>query len=395
MNETNNARKRLFLIVLDSLGIGALPDAAAYGDAGSNTLRAIAHSPQFHVPFLRDLGLFNIDGVDAGEFTPAPKAAFARLAERSAGKDTTAGHWEIAGVITADSMPTYPTGFPPELMAELSALAGRSVLCGLPYSGTQVLLDYGQAQVADGALIIYTSADSVLQVAAHEDIVPLEELYRICKIFRTHMQGAHGVGRIIARPFVGAYPRYTRTENRHDYALPPPADTALTVLNRNGLSVIGVGKIYDIFAGQDITRTCPTKNNADGMAQTLALAQRDDWHGLCFVNLVDFDMLYGHRNDVDGYAAALSAFDRWLPEFCAALRPQDTVFVTADHGCDPSTPSTDHSREYTPLLAFGGVQPGVNLGTRSSMADIGATVQHCFGLSVQTAGDSFWGLLQR
>ena len=386
----DNSTKRLFIIVLDSFGVGALPDADAYGDAGSNTLLSISHSTNFSVPFLQNLGLFNLDGVTCGTPMPAPRAAFGRLAEQSAGKDTTVGHWEIAGLITKEKMPTYPDGFPADLMAQLSQWAGRPVLCGLPYSGTQVLTDYGREHLATGGLIVYTSADSVLQVAAHEELVPLAELYRLCEIFRTHMQGQHGVGRVIARPFVGAYPNYTRTENRHDYALPPPATTMLDKLSCQRFDVIGVGKIYDIFAGQGLTRTIPTKNNQDGMARTLALAE-EDFHGLCFVNLVDFDMLYGHRNDVDGYAAALTAFDRWLPTFCQTLKPGDAVFITADHGCDPATPSTDHSREYTPLLAFGdGIRSGVSLGTRPSMADIAATVQDYFGLPVATAGESFW-----
>lgn len=370
----NQKEKRVFLIVLDSVGVGALPDAGVYGDAGSNTLAAAAKGRDFSLPNLASLGLFNIDSVGCGTPVPAPMGAYGRLGERSAGKDTTTGHWEIGGIISEKPMPTYPKGFPQEVIAEFSRRTGREVLCNQPYSGTQLLLDYGEEHEKTGALIVYTSADSVFQIAAHEEIVPLAELYRCCEIARDLLQGEHGVGRVIARPFVGAYPNYTRTSNRHDYSLIPPAPTVLDVVAQAGLATIGVGKIGDIFAGKGVGRSIRTQNNAQGMETTLSLAT-EEFHGLCFVNLVDFDMLYGHRNDVEGYAAALTAFDRELGKLLPLLGEEDLLLITADHGCDPSTPSTDHSREYVPLLLYKkGLPGGVNLGTRPTFADIAATV---------------------
>ena len=382
--------KRLFLIVLDSLGIGEQPDAVEFGDAGSHTLRAIASSARFFAPHLTELGLFNIEGQDYGPGTTAPRAAFARMTEQSAGKDTTIGHWEIAGIVSARPLPTFPGGFPPELVECLERRTGRRMLCNRPYSGTQVIADFGREHVETGALILYTSADSVLQIAAHEGIVPLEELYEACRIAReTVDELGHCVGRIIARPFVGEYPVYTRTANRHDFSLPPPGRTMLDALKDNGLATIGVGKIGDIFCGRAISESLPIRDNNHGMELTLAKAG-EDFCGLCFVNLVDFDMKYGHRNDVDGYAGAVTEFDRRLGELLPLLRPEDAVLITADHGCDPSTPSTDHSREYAPMLLYGaGIQGGVDLGTRFSFADIAATVQEYFGLAVETAGESF------
>jgi phosphopentomutase len=318
-----------------------------------------------------------------------PQASFARMRERSSGKDTIIGHWEIAGVISPQPLPTYPDGFPPELLDDLRRLIGRDVLCGLPYSGTQVLTDYGQEHVLTGSPIVYTSADSVLQIAAHERVIPLERQYEICELARKMMQGERAVGRIIARPFIGTYPHYSRTQNRRDYALIPPHDTMLDLLSKRWLDVIGVGKIYDIFAGRGLTQSIKMKDNDDGMRKTIQLVGRE-WAGLCFVNLVDFDMTYGHRNDVDGYARAISAFDVRLGELVNRLQPDDAVILTADHGCDPSTPSTDHSREYAPMLMFGRkIRPGVNLGTRPTFADIAATVQEYFELPVETRGNSF------
>ncbi len=380
--------KRAFLIVLDSVGIGEMPDAALWGDAGSNTLASISKHPEFSCPTLTKLGLFNIDGVN-GEKSNSPRTCYARMAESSKGKDTTIGHWEIAGVYSPKPLPTYPNGFPQEVISAFEKATGRGVLCNRPYSGTEVIKDFGQEHVETGKLIVYTSADSVFQIAAHEDILPVEELYRYCKIARELLQGEHGVGRIIARPFNGEYP-FKRTPRRHDYSLVPPATTALDVLKENGYDVISVGKIYDIFAGKGLTESYPTTGNDNGMETSKKIAERD-FNGLCFINLVDFDMVYGHRNDVAGYARALSRFDLWLESFLPCLKEDDLLMITADHGCDPATASTDHSREYTPMLAYGKkLKTGVNLGTRTSFADIGATVLAWFDLPTdQVYGKSF------
>ena len=377
--------KRVFLIVLDSFGIGEMPDAAKYGDEGSNTLGTVAKSPEFSMPNMEKLGLFNIDGVTAKTPYAAPEGVFARMTEQSAGKDTTTGHWEIAGLISKKPMPTFPNGFPQEMLDEFSKAVGRKVLCNKPYSGTQVIQDYGDEHRKTGALIVYTSADSVFQIAAHEDVVPVEELYRDCEIARQMLQG---VGRVIARPFIGTSGNYTRTSRRHDFSLEPPQDTMLDVLKEAEYDVIGVGKINDIFAGKGITEFVRTQDNADGIEKTLEYMERD-FNGLCFVNLVDFDMLYGHRNDVSGYAKALIYFDQQLPKILSAMEPEDVLMITADHGCDPGTPSTDHSREYTPFIMYGKNLPhGKNMGTRGSFSDIGATVLDYFGLSWNIAGES-------
>ena len=380
--------KRFFIIVLDSVGIGEMPDSAAFGDAGSNTLGAIRKSGAFHCPNLAKLGLFNIEGVGGGVDTPT--ASFARMREVSAGKDTTIGHWEIAGLVSEQPLPTYPNGFPEDVISAFEAATGRKVICNKPYSGTDVIRDYGEEHVRTGALIVYTSADSVFQIAAHEDIVPIEELYRYCEIARELLVAPHGVGRVIARPFEGEHP-FKRTSRRHDYSLLPPAPTMLDVIKAKGMDVISVGKIADIFAGQGITEGHRTGNNDEGMAVALSMTERD-FHGLCFVNLVDFDMTYGHRNDVDGYAAALTRFDAWLADFLPRLGEQDALIITADHGCDPSTPSTDHSREHTPmLLVGGGVKAGVDLGTRVGFCDIAATVLEALGVEQEgIAGKSYW-----
>ena len=389
MEKNMKKDRRVFLIVLDSVGIGEMPDSADYGDAGSNTLAACAATGALSVPNLASLGLFNIEGVGCGAPAERPLGAVARLAEASKGKDTTIGHWEIAGVISPKPLPTYPEGFPREILEQFSRRTGRGVLCNKPYSGTQVILDYGREHEKTGALIVYTSADSVFQVAAHEEVVPLEELYRDCAIAREILTGDHGVGRVIARPFVGSWPDYVRTANRHDFSLEPPAPTLLDHVKAAGLASIGVGKINDIFAGRGITEFVRTKSNDDGMDRTLEYAGKD-FSGLCFVNLVDFDMVYGHRNNAPGYAEALNQFDRRLGELMPLLREGDLLIITADHGCDPSTPSTDHSREHVPMVAWGpGVKAGANLGTRDTYAHIAATVADYLGAEPPAAGKSF------
>ena len=382
--------KRVFLIVLDSCGCGEMPDSADFGDAGSNTLRACTASSRLDIPTLSKMGIFNIDSVDCGTPVPSPTAAYGRMAEMSRGKDTTIGHWELAGLISPRPLPTFPDGFPADFIQAFEEKTGRKVLCNKPYSGTEVIRDYGREQKETGGLICYTSADSVFQIAANEADIPPEELYRICETAREMLTGPElGVGRVIARPYTGEYPNYVRTSNRHDFSLLPPAPTLLDALKQAGLATIGVGKIYDIFAGQGITEMVRNKSNADGMEHTLHYAAQD-FEGLCFVNLVDFDMLFGHRNDVDGYAAALTEFDGQLRELLPMLKEDDLLFITADHGCDPSTPSTDHSREHVPLLAYGAkIKAGYNLGTRSTYADLAATVAEYFGVKANIAGTSF------
>ena len=378
--------KRVFLIVLDSVGIGEEPDAAEYGDVGSNTIKACSRSPYFSMPNMRKLGFFNIDGMDIGEKEPHPTAAFARMQEQSKGKDTTIGHWEIAGHISPKPMPTYPNGFPQDVIDAFSKAVGRGVLCNKPYSGTEVIKDYGEEHMKTGKLIVYTSADSVFQIAAHEDLVPVEELYRYCKIAREILQGEHGVGRVIARPFIGTPGNFTRTPRRHDFSLVPPL-TMLNQLQEAGKEVLSVGKIKDIFAGSGITDFVYTSGNEEGIERTLENMDRE-FEGLSFTNLVDYDMLYGHRNDVDGYAKALTYFDQRLPELLGKLRDDDLLMITADHGCDPSTPSTDHSREYTPFIMYGKNAPtGKNFGTRKTFADIGATVLEYFGIPRRISGE--------
>ena len=378
--------KRVFLIVLDSLGIGALPDAGDFGDAGSNTLGAISKSKEFNIPNLLKLGLGNIAGVELPE-EAQPSGAYLRLKEQSAGKDTTVGHWEIAGLVSESPLPTYPEGFPKEIILEFERQTGRKTLCNKPYSGTQVIADYGNEHLQTGALIVYTSADSVFQIAAHEDIVPIEKLYEYCKIARNILTGKHGVGRVIARPFTGEHP-FTRTANRHDFSIEPHGETLLDALYKSGKAIISVGKINDIFAARGVTESNPTKDNADGMAKAKALLERD-FEGLAFINLVDFDSKFGHRNDIDGYAKALSEFDKWLPSFMFSMKEDDILFITADHGCDPSTKSTDHSREYIPLLCYGKNIRPVNLGTHSTFANIGATAADILGVNFRGAGERF------
>lgn len=384
--------KRIFLIVLDSFGIGAEPDAAQFGDAGTNTLGAVAADPAFRGEHLAQLGLFHIDGVRCGTPASAPIGCYARLREASAGKDTTIGHWEIAGVLSPNPLPTFPNGFPKQLLDEFTARTGYAVLCNRPYSGTQVIRDYGEEHLRTGALIVYTSADSVFQIAAHEDKVPVDKLYEICRIARELLTGPYGVGRVIARPFVGTCAAdFTRTPRRHDFSLQPPAPTMLDRLQQAGKATIGVGKIQDIFAGRGVGQAIRTSGNAEGMQVTASLLDQD-FEGLAFVNLVDFDMLYGHRRDVSGYAAALAAFDAWLPRFMAGMRPDDVLMITADHGCDPSyTKTTDHTREYVPYLLYGsGLKQGVNLGTRYSFGTIADTVCQALDVPADVAGCGVW-----
>ena len=382
--------KRIFLFVLDSCGIGAMPDSRDFGDVGVNTLRSCAASEKLSIPNMTAAGLSNIDGVDCLPKTDAPRGAVARLTEASMGKDTTIGHWEIAGIVSPEPLPTYPNGFPREVLDAFEAATGRGCLCNLPYSGTDVIRDYGQKQLDTGKWIVYTSADSVFQVAAHEELIPLEELYEACHKARDILRGRHGVGRVIARPFVGdAQNGFKRTANRHDYSLEPPAVTMLDAIKAAGLDSIAVGKIHDIFAGRGDTEFVFNRSNADGMEHAWHYADRD-FHGLCFVNLVDFDMLFGHRRDVDGYASALTEFDTWLGAFLEKLGEEDLVMITADHGCDPAyTATTDHTREYVPLLVLGKKVKPVNLGTRQSFADIAATVTDLLGVDYETPGKSF------
>lgn len=382
--------KRIFLIVLDSCGVGAAPDSAAFGDIGVNTLRSCAASPKFSIPHLIEAGLGNLDGIDYLPKTDHPAAALARLQEASMGKDTTIGHWEIAGIVSPNPLPTYPRGFPQEVLEEFEKQTGRGVLCNLPYSGTDVIRDYGEEQKKTGKWIVYTSADSVFQVAANENWIPLEELYDACRKARAILRGKHGVGRVIARPYVGeSAGEFRRTSNRHDFSLEPPKQTMLDAIKAAGLDTLAVGKIYDIFAGQGTTDHLFNKSNADGMAHTDDYAARD-FHGLCFVNLVDFDMQFGHRRDVDGYANALTEFDTWLGQFLPKLGDEDLVMITADHGCDPAyTATTDHTREYVPLVVLGKQVKPVNLGTRKSFADIAATVTELLNVPFETPGKSF------
>ena len=384
--------KRVFLFVLDSCGCGEAPDAHAFGDYNVNTLRSCATSDKLHVPNMVSYGLSNIDTVYYLGKAEHQKGACARLQEASMGKDTTIGHWEIAGIVSPNPLPTYPNGFPEEILKPFREATGRGVLANAPWSGTEVIAKYGEEHMKTGDLIVYTSADSVFQIAAHEDIVPPEQLYEYCRIARKLLVGKHGVGRVIARPFIGN-PKdgFTRTSNRHDFSLEPPAETMLDAVKAAGLDMLAVGKIHDIFAGRGMTEFVYTKGNTDGMNKTLDYAARD-FHGLCFINLVDFDMLYGHRRNIDGYAAALTEFDGFFGKFVESLGEDDIVMVTADHGCDPAyTKTTDHTREYVPLLIAGKKVKPVNLGTRTSFADIAATVTELLGVKFSTPGKSFAG----
>ena len=375
--------KRVFLIVLDSFGVGGAPDAAKFGDEGSNTLAAVLSYSNTAFPNLAKMGLLAIDGEDdpritsykkAQESIPSPIGSYARVREISAGKDSTIGHWEIAGIISDKAQPTYPDGFPSEVMKALEEATGKEYLCNKPYSGTDVIRDYGEEHMKTGKPIIYTSADSVLQIAAHEEIIPLNELYDICAKAREVMTGDHAVGRVIARPFVGEPGNFTRTANRHDFSLSAPSSTMLDLLKNEGYDVISIGKIYDLFAGRGLTESNPTKGNTDGINKTIEMMDHD-FNGLCFVNLVDFDMKYGHRNDIEGYATAMHEFDDALGIILSKLRDDDLLIITADHGCDPSTASTDHSRECIPLLIYGdGYRTPCNMGELSGFNNIAGIV---------------------
>lgn len=380
--------KRVFLIVLDSFGIGEMEDAEQFGDKGTNTIGSVSTSTYFRVPNLKKLGIFNIEGVtcEKKESVEEPLATIARMKELSAGKDTTIGHWEIAGLVSNDPLPVYPDGFPQEVLDEFKALTGRGVLCNKPYSGTEVIKDYGDEHVETGKLIVYTSADSVFQIAAHEDVVPLETLYEYCTKAREMLHGKHGVGRVIARPFIGTSGNYIRTSHRHDYSLLPPKTTMLDQIKEAGKEVIAVGKIKDIFAGKGITEFTYTQGNEEGIEKTLEYLDKD-FDGLCFINLVDYDMLYGHRRDIDGYAKALAYFDEKLPEILDKMREDDILMITADHGCDPGyTKTTDHTREHTPFLMYGKNIKPRNLGTRDGFVDIAATVLAYLNIEQKVAG---------
>ena len=377
--------KRVFLFVLDSCGAGELPDAAKFGDFGVNTLRSCSTSKLLSIPNMRAAGLANIDGLDFLGPVEQPTGAFCKLAEASMGKDTTIGHWEIVGVVSPEPLPTYPNGFPEEVLKPFREATGRGVLANAPWSGTAVINEYGDEHVKTGDLIVYTSADSVFQIAAHEDVVPIEQLYEYCRIARKILRGKHGVGRVIARPFIGSSGNYTRTSNRHDFSLEPPRKTMLDAFKDAGLDSIAVGKIYDIFAGEGTTEHIYTKGNTDGMAKTMGYADRD-FNGLCFINLVDFDMLYGHRRNIDGYAAALTEFDGWLAEFMKKMGPEDLVMITADHGCDPAyARSTDHTREYVPLLLYGRRYQPKALGTLQGFGHVAAAVAAHLGVDFPCA----------
>ena len=371
--------KRVFLIVLDSFGIGALPDAADFGDAGANTLLSVSRSPHFRAENLERAGLFHIDGVSLPQRYSEYSGAVARLTELSAGKDTTVGHWELSGIVSDSPMPTYKDGFPEEIIRPFSLATGRGVLCNKPYSGTDVIRDFGAEHIKSGDLIVYTSADSVFQIAAHEEVVSTTKLYNYCEIARRLLTGKHGVGRVIARPFIGEEGDFKRTANRRDFSLAPPSPTALDIISESGLSVISVGKIYDIFAGRGITESIPTHSNAEGMAAASNLLGRD-FSGLAFINLVEFDSHFGHRQDADGYARALAEFDAWLPDFVAGLSDEDALIITADHGCDPSDDSTDHTREYVPLIILGKKIKPQNLGTIRGFTSVARLVCDLFSL---------------
>ena len=381
--------KRVFLIVLDSFGIGQMPDSASFGDINVNTLRSCATSNKLNIPHMLKAGLGNIQGVDSVPAENAPVGAYGRMQEASMGKDTTIGHWEIAGIVSGDPLPTYPEGFPEEVLKPFMEQTGRGVLANAPWSGTAVIEAYGAQHMETGDLIVYTSADSVFQIAAHEEIVPPEQLYEYCRIARKLLVGKHGVGRVIARPFVGQPGSFKRTANRHDFSLEPPVKTLLDAVKDAGLASIGVGKIHDIFAGIGLTEHVYNESNANGMDHTTHYAQQD-FTGLCFVNLVDFDMQFGHRRDIDGYANALSEFDAWLGQFMPQLGEDDLVIITADHGCDPGyAATTDHTREYVPILVLGKNVKPCDLGTRKTFADVAATVAELLGVELSTPGTSF------
>lgn len=384
---------KVLLIILDSVGIGELPDAAKYGDTGSNTLGNLAATVGLNLPNLQKLGLGNIAPLEGIEPVANPMGAFGKMAELSPGKDTTTGHWEIAGLVLDKPFPTYPHGFPPEVISEFESQIGRKIIGNVSASGTEIIKELGEEHMKTGSPIVYTSADSVFQIAAHEEIIPVPELYKMCQIARNILQGEHAVGRVIARPFIGTSGNYQRTANRRDYSLEPPAPTMLDFIVQGGQEVIGIGKIKDIFAGRGVTASIPTKDNMDGVNRMLE-AFKNLQAGLVFANLVDFDSEYGHRNNPEGYAQALEEFDQRLPEILESLSPNDILIITADHGCDPTTPSTDHSREYVPLLIYGAkVKQGLNLGIRNTFADVGATITELLQVNPTLYGESMAKIL--
>jgi phosphopentomutase len=380
--------KRVIWIVLDSVGVGEMPDAAAYGDTGSDTLGNIVRQRGLDAPNLCRLGLANLKPMAQLPKSASPAGSFGRCTLASPGKDTTTGHWEMAGIHLTRPFPLFPQGFPPAVMEAFESQVCRKAIGNKAASGTEIIKELGEEHMRTGSPIVYTSADSVFQIAAHEDVIPLPELYKMCEAARAILRGPYEVGRVIARPFEGAPGQFKRTANRHDYAVPPPQGMLLDKLAGKSIEVYSVGKIFDVFLGRGIRDHVLTKSNNDGMAKTLDAMSHFE-HGLIFVNLVDFDQQYGHRNDVEGYAAAIEEFDRWLPGFEAAMQADDLAILTADHGCDPTTPSTDHSREYTPLIAFGPrARPGVDLGLRGTLSDIGQTVAANYGTSIEK-GTSF------
>lgn len=388
--------KRAVIIVLDSVGIGELPDAYKYGDSGSNTLGNIVKSIQgFRLPNLEKLGISNIEGIDYLPDNPSPDASFGRMMEKSPGKDTTTGHWEISGIILDRPFPVYPEGFPAEVINEFERLIGTKVLGNVAASGTEIIKKLGKEHIRTGYPIVYTSADSVFQIAAHEDVIPVERLYEICQIARDILKGEHAVGRVIARPFIGTEGNFIRTDRRRDFSLVPPKKTLLDYIADNGYQVKAVGKIKDIFANKGITQSVHTHNNLDGIIRTIEFIN-ETFSGLIFTNLVDYDMLYGHRNDVKGYANALIEFDNKLPEIINSLKDDDLLFITADHGCDPTTPSTDHSREYVPLIVYGkNIKKGINLGTRKTFADVAATIADYMKVEYRGEGESFFNQISK
>ncbi len=389
MKRKEGEKMRVFLIVLDSLGIGHAPDAKEFGDEGANTLQSVSRSPFFQAKNLCQLGLGEIDTVECCSKIEA-KGSYGRAKELSKGKDTTIGHWEMAGIVSKTAMPTYPKGFPNEIIKEFEKRTGRTILCNRPISGTEAIDIFGKEQVEKGALIVYTSADSVFQIAAHEEVIPIDKLYEYCQIAREILVGEHSVGRVIARPFKGIEGSYKRTANRHDFSLSPPKKTMLNYLTDNGFTTYGIGKIKDIFAGSGIEHSQSSQNNEEGMEQTIALLETE-FEGICFTNLVDFDMLYGHRNDIDGYAKAILRFDDQLEVFLKKMKDEDILMITADHGCDPGYKGTDHTRECVPILVCGKqIKEGMNIGTRDTYADIAATILECFHVEGDIDGQSFY-----